>query len=239
MTPPTLAFSRRLPLYCLLVSLLLAVVLLPWPEAAWRWLSGETGLIELATVVFALWGSWTAVTIVRDHRKLPHPGLAVWFALFVVGLIFLAGEEASWGQSWFRWATPESYAAVNRQGETNLHNLSSWSEQLPKLALVLAALFGGVVWPIVARRRGVGPYLNEGRGWFSWMWPSSLIWPAAALTIFFRVLERVLVATDIEDLVRAQYIAARESIELYGVLFVLLYLWDVRRRQLSQKAVGA
>lgn len=239
MQPPSLAFSRRLPIYCLGISLVLAAVLLPWPEAARQWLSGETGFIELATVAAALWGAWTAATIVRDHRKLPNPALAVWYALFVVGLIFLAGEEASWGQSWFKWETPADYAALNRQGETNLHNLSSWAEQLPKLALVLAALFGGVVWPIIAKRKGSGPYINGGRGWFSWMWPSSLIWPAGALTIVFRVLERVLVATDIEDIVRAQYVAARESIELYGVLFVLMYLWDVRRRQLSQQAAGA
>lgn len=239
MRPPSLAFSRHLPLYCLGASVLLGAILLPWPHAARQWLSGETGLIELATVFFALWGSWTAFTIVRDYKKLPHPALAAWFALFIVGLFFLAGEEASWGQSWFQWATPENYAAINRQGETNLHNLSTWSEQLPKASLVLAALFGGVVWPIVARSRKSGPYINGGRGWFSWIWPSALIWPAGALTVIFRVLERALVATDVEDLIRAQYIATRESIELYGVLYVVIYLWDVRRRQLSQEATGA
>lgn len=233
----SLAFSRRLPLYCLLASLVLGAILIPWPATARIWLSGETGLIEIATVIFALWGAWTAAMIVRDRRRLPHPALAVWFGLFVVGLFFLAGEEASWGQSWFHWQTPEAYAALNRQGETNLHNLSSFSEQLPKGLLVLAALAGGVIWPIVAHVRKTGPYIAT--GWFGWIWPSSLLWPAAALTIVFRVLERVLVATDMEDLVRAQYIGTRESIELYGVLFVLAYLWDVRRRQLSETAPTA
>lgn len=232
----SLAFSRRLPVYCLLISILLGVVLLPWPAAAMVFLSSETGVIELGTVVAAVCGAWAAALIVRDARYLPHPALAVWFALFVVGLVFLAGEESSWGQSWFRWATPEDYAALNMQGETNLHNLSKWSEQLPKLALVLAALFGGVVWPILAHVRKTGPYL---RGWFGWVWPGSLVWPAAALTILMRVLERLMVATNLEDLSRPVYLAMRESIELYGVLFVLAYLWDVRRRQLSQKPPGA
>jgi len=230
----TLSFSRRLPLYCLLASLLLGAILVPWPQTARVWLSGETGLIEIATVVLALWGSWTAVLIVRDRKALPHPAMAVWFGLFAVALFFLAGEEASWGQSWFQWQTPEGYAAINRQGETNLHNLSSFTEQVPKGLLVLAALVGGVIWPITASLRKSGPYLTK--GWFSWIWPSALIWPAAALTLVMRVLERGLVATDVEDLVRAQYIGVRESIELYGVLFILAYLWDVRRRQLSQSA---
>lgn len=228
----TLAFSRRLPLYCLLASLVLGAILLPWPKGARVWLSGETGLIEIATVVFALWGAWTAALIVRERKRLPHPALVVWYGLFVVGLFFLAGEEASWGQSWFRWETPEGFAALNRQGETNLHNLHSFTEQVPKGLLVLAALAGGVVWPIYAARNKRGPYM--GTGWFSWIWPSSLLWPAGALSVIFRILERGLVATDAEDLIRAQYIGVRESIELYGVLFVLANLWDVRRRMLSE-----
>jgi len=231
---PSLAFSRRLPLYCLLASIALAAILTPWPTTARVWLSGETGLIELATVIFALWCSWTAVTIVIDRKRLPSPWLVIWFALFAIGMFLVAGEEASWGQSWFHWATPEGYAAINRQGETNLHNLSSLTEELPKMALIGACLVGGVIWPIVARSKKIGPYL--GTGWFSWMWPSSLIWPAGALTIFFRIAERVLVGTNVEDLIRAQYIATRESIELYAALFVLAYLWDVRRRMLSQTA---
>lgn len=231
---PSLAFSRRLPLYSLLLSLVLGAALIPWPDVAVQFLSGETGLIELATVLCALWGAYTALRIVLDHRLLPHPAMALWFGVFVVGLVFLAGEEASWGQSWFHWETPADYAAMNRQGETNLHNLSSFTEAVPKTALVLAALFGGVVWPIRAKLKKTGPYL--GSGWFSWLWPSALIWPAAALTIVFRVVERLLVATNIEDIARPQYIACRESIELYGILFVLAYLWDVRRRMLSQEA---
>lgn len=228
----SLVFSRRLPLYCLVASLVLGVILIPWPSTARVWLSGETGLIEIATIVFALWGSWVALQICRDYRRLPRPALLVWYGLFVVGLFLLAGEEGSWGQSWFHWETPEGYRVLNKQGETNLHNLHSFTEQVPKGLLVLAALAGGVVWPIYAALKKRGPYL--GTGWFSWVWPSSLLWPAAALTLVFRILERALVATDMEDLVRAQYIGVRESIELYGVLFVLAYLWDVRRRMLSE-----
>lgn len=232
----SLSFSRRFPLYCLLASLVLGAILTPWPDVMIAWLSGETGIIEIGTVLCALWGSWTAVRILIDRKRLPSPQplFLLWFALFAVGLFFLAGEEASWGQSWFHWATPKDYAELNMQGETNLHNLSSFTEQLPKASLVLAALAGGVIWPIWAWARKTGPYL--GGGWFSWIWPSALIWPAAALTIVMRVLERVLVATNFEDFMRPPYVGVRESIELYGVIFVLAYLWDVRRRMLSQTA---
>lgn len=230
----TLSLSRRLPLYCVLASVALGVILIPWPAAARIWLSGETGLIELLTVAFALWGCWTAILITKDGKLLPQRWMMIWFGFFALGLFVLAGEECSWGQSWFKWQTPEGYAAINRQGETNLHNLSSVTEELPKTLLLVGALLGGIIWPIRAWAKKTGPYL--GTGWLSWIWPSSLIWPAAAIAWFCRIAERLLVATDLEDLIRAPYIATRESIELYLVLFVLAYLWDVRRRMLSQTA---
>lgn len=230
----SLSFSRRLPLYVLLVTVTVALVLFPWPDQGRRWLSGELGIVELPTIFFALWASWTAFSIVRDRKRLPHPAMAIWFALFVVALFIFAGEEASWGQSWFHWATPESYARINRQGETNLHNLSSLTEEIPKTLLIAAALLGGIIWPIWAWAKKRGPYLSA--GWFGWLWPSSLIWPAAALTWVMRITERLLVATDMEDLFRPQYIAIRESIEIYAVLFVLAYLWDVRRRMKANPA---
>lgn len=224
----SVSFSRRLPLYVLICTTILGIALFPWPEQGRRWLSGELGIVELPTIAFALWGVWEAARIVRDRRKLPYPHLAWWFGLFAIALFVFAGEEASWGQSWFHWATPEDYARINRQGETNLHNLSSLTEEIPKTLLIAAALVGGIIWPIWAWAKKRGPYL--GQGWFSWIWPSSLIWPAAALTWVMRISERLLVATDMEDMFRPQYIAIRESIEIYAVLFILAYLWDVRRR---------
>ncbi len=232
----SLSFSRRLPVYLLVATAVLAAVLFPWTTIARVWLSGETGLVEIASIVVALWGAWTAGLIVRDRRHLPHNALAIWFGLFVVGLILLAGEEASWGQHWIGWDTPEDFR--NEQNETNLHNLMDASEEVPKTLLLLACLFGGIVWPIWAKVRKVGPYLTK--GWFSWIWPSSLIWPASAITWVMRMGERLLVNTDLEDAflfghaVRPLYIATRESIELYAVLFVLAYLWDVQRRMKAE-----
>lgn len=49
--------------------------------------------------------------------------------LFALALFVMAGEELSWGQRIFHWNTPESYAKVNAQGETNLHNLATQAFQ--------------------------------------------------------------------------------------------------------------
>jgi tetratricopeptide (TPR) repeat protein len=53
------------------------------------------------------------------HRSLRKPGVV----LFSLACLFVAGEEISWGQRIFHIAVPARFAALNTQGELNLHNL--------------------------------------------------------------------------------------------------------------------
>jgi disulfide bond formation protein DsbB len=44
------------------------------------------------------------------------------FAVTIISALsclYIAGEEMSWGQHFFHWNTPEYWAMVNRQEETN------------------------------------------------------------------------------------------------------------------------
>src|SRR3546814_15941194 len=72
----------------------------------------------------------------------------------------MAGEEASWGQHYAGWLTPENWQALNDQGETNLHNTSSWLDQKPRTLLEIGVIVGGILIPLLALRR---PALREGR----------------------------------------------------------------------------
>jgi hypothetical protein len=47
----------------------------------------------------------------------------IFMALLAILFFAAFGEEISWGQRLFGWHTPSSYAALNVQAETNLHNL--------------------------------------------------------------------------------------------------------------------
>lgn len=67
---------------------------------------------------------------------------ALGIALFVVGM-----EEISWGQTYLQWRTPESWAAINSQQETTVHNLLEQPtlhvvERALLLLFVAAALVG-------------------------------------------------------------------------------------------------
>ena len=128
----------------------------------YRVLANEDGVAEwgqfvclaLLIVLYARlgWELWR-----RDHRW-----LAILYGAAMVGMVFIAGEEISWGQRLFGWVTPAELEAVNNQGESNLHNVGSVLKifNLVILGICLAAMVGPVVrWTAWrARPRSVAGY---------------------------------------------------------------------------------
>ena len=56
----------------------------------------------------------------------------------------------SWGQHFFHWNTPDYWAEVNRQQETNLHNTYAVFEKYPRAILEIGVVIGGILIPIAA-----------------------------------------------------------------------------------------
>ena len=83
----------------------------------YRWL--------LFSVIVFLVGAIAFIIIARKYAR-NRQWLAMALSILVT-LVFVVmiGEELSWGQRIFGWATPEGYAKINAQGETNLHNLAT------------------------------------------------------------------------------------------------------------------
>ena len=82
-----------------------------------------------------------------------------WLAIFGLGCVYFLGEEISWGQHLFGWATPDNWMEINDQGETNLHNTSGWLDQIPRTVLSLGIIVGGIFCTLL--RKWMGP--NQGR----------------------------------------------------------------------------
>lgn len=181
---------------------------------------GELGLVELATPGIALLGAGFGIAALRRSARLPGPPMRAWLLLVTLGCVYFAGEELSWGQHLVGWQTPASLDGLNDQGETNIHNVSSWFDQKPRLLLELWVLVGGVVlgsrrWLFGARHAG-------------WFWPSPLCLPCAALAILVRVPERLKKWLDLEAL--PYEIRFSEVQEYYFALFLALYLAALARR---------
>lgn len=220
--------SRRVPVTLLAVLLAAALALSPWPGAVRLIIGSEAGLVEVLTVLAALLGSATAGAVAGRVASAGMRWTALWFALFALGLFVLAGEEASWGQHWLRFGTPEGWAQRNLQGETNLHNASLATERIPKTLFSLGVLLTGVIWPLVYRKTGrLHPRLPGA----AFIWPDPRLATAAAIALALRVVERVWVWLDLEDgVLRPWYVAHKESIELFMTLFILMHLLHVRER---------
>lgn len=109
----------------------------------------------LFTAVLAAVTAWRA----RDRGPLVVAALAV----LAVGAFCLAGEEISWGQRVFAFGTPEQFAAMNAQSETNVHNVEVAGLRLQsafKLVSFLLAV-GGLTLAWLTRgprRRLTGPF---------------------------------------------------------------------------------
>jgi len=157
--------------------------------ARWKaFMLGESGFIEIATVVFLIPAIVLAVMVFLKRRRLPR-GVGWMMLLLAVASLYFAGEEASWGQHWLGFRTPGSLVDVNRQDEFNLHNIHGLGilNEFPRLVMTLACL-GGVVLSLVLRRRLSRPEARR-RLWH-WLIPTWRLVPVAALGAFSTVPEK-------------------------------------------------
>ena len=110
-----------------------AVIQVAWPEfAAWLVRDEVRGpnyrhaifvkaAFELASCVI-----FVILSVSFFRRKHRQAGAGVVSALLAFVTVVLAGEELSWGQRIFSWATPAGFAAANDQRETNVHNMATY-----------------------------------------------------------------------------------------------------------------
>ena len=188
----------------------------------------ELGPVETGTVVVLLSGILAGLIALQKVGKLPTRWLTGWLILAIVGSIYFCGEEASWGQHWLGWETPQAMSNLNDQDETNLHNTSSWLDQKPRFLLELGILVGGLLYPLYLwLRRRTRP--SDPADIHYWIWPSRQLLPTALLAIIIGLPQRL------EKLLGwpVPYpldIRASETQEFYFALFLSLYLWSFQKR---------
>lgn len=192
-----------------------------------RLVRSELGLVEVGTVAMLVVALVVAVRLFLERRSLPAPWLGVWLGLFALGALYFAGEEASWGQHYFGWSTPEALAAVNQQQETNIHNIGGIFDQFPRTVLSLGVLLGGVVLPILRRRRH-GAWV-EAEGSMRWLLPTVVCLPTAVLATLVSLPEKAIEAfgREVPDLIE---ISPGETKEYLFGLFLMLYALSLARR---------
>jgi hypothetical protein len=85
-------------------------------------LGKEDSLFEWLTALFYLVAAILLVCTYKKNRN-------IFLLLLAIVLFFGAGEEISWGQRIFNFATPEELKKVNVQGEFTIHNIEMFTNQ--------------------------------------------------------------------------------------------------------------
>lgn len=215
--PPHQFWWLWVPLVFLVIQLVLEFML-SGPELS-RLLS-ENGPHEILQALVMALAFVVAIRILCliDWKK--ERWLGVWAALAAAGSFYVTGEEISWGQHILQWSTPEYWARVNDQQETNLHNTSSWLDQKPRLVLEIGVIVGGIIIPLLAKFKKA--LLPER---FTMIYPPAIMAVTALAYLFFKLSDKVF-----EGLGISFYVRVSEVQELYLFYFVLLYLVILKRR---------
>jgi hypothetical protein len=187
------------------------------------WFRHELGIIENLTVVLLAMAIFITLGMIVRFKKLLDPLLKAFLVLFLIGLIYFAGEEASWGQHWFGWETSETFLKINAQKETNLHNTSNWFDRVPKGIVSFLIFIGGIVIPVLFYYKS-WKIDYQSRWW--WWYPTLVCTPTAifaTITTWPSKIER-LSGWDF------YFSQAQETKELYIAYFFLLFIVSLKLR---------
>ncbi len=116
-----------------------------------KYFYSEFGILEIVQELSLLFSLCLTIWLLRNLDAAQPRWLKIWLGLAFVGCFYSLGEEISWGQTFFNWQTPETWARLNGQEETNLHNMSHLLNQFPKAILEIGVLVGGIIIPALQK----------------------------------------------------------------------------------------
>jgi hypothetical protein len=104
----------------------------------------EDGIVEWlqigALIGLVIVGAAIAVRLLSRRRIV----FGLLYLLATVAAVFILGEEISWGQRILGWVTPEHLVHLNRQGETNIHNIGQTLQVLNLVMMTVAFVAAAV-----------------------------------------------------------------------------------------------
>ncbi len=193
----------------------------------------DVGIIENATWIVLLPGIVAGFIAFFNKRYFPDARLGWTTLICTLACIYFAGEEISWGQHFFGWETGETLAEINKQKETNIHNISSWFNQKPRMIVEWWVIIGGLVLPFWRRISNIRTDASEFTYWF---WPTKIVIPTALVFFVLQCGYWYREAME-ENIPRWMYDS--EIREYYVALFLSLYLISICIRLKTRAAYKA
>ncbi len=188
---------------------------------------GEDRAVEWITFAGFLAAFGLCAAALRAFRRMDAFGRA-YMAGLALFFFMCAGEEISWGQRVFGFATPERVLRYNEQGEFNLHNLDLPNVH-PKDLVSWYMKSTGLLLPLVLRRRLLDPSAPARR-----YLPPPAVVPCFVVPEAVNLLDRTFGGWlrgphGAEGGLRLGRLWAEEMVEMYWGLCALLVAWFLYR----------
>jgi len=119
-------------------------------KETYKWFTGEDGAAENFQVLFFVLAWILTFPVIGRLWKAGAKLFAAMYMVLCLGLFFIIGEEVSWGQRLFGWETSEEMKAINKQEETNIHNIEGIGDKIKWIHVIIGAY--GTILPLVFLR---------------------------------------------------------------------------------------
>lgn len=186
--------------------------------------TGEDGIAENLQVLIYIITFVLALTVTLRYWQAKERFIALLYLILCVGLLFLTGEEISWGQRIFGWGTTGIFAEINQQQETNLHNIEGVHDLFKWVQLLVGAY--GVFLPLIVKRWTVSPHF---RSLLAAITPPAVLIPYFGAMFLWKLYRNLLTAPGRWEFRFAEY---NEVLELVLALGLFLFMiFQLRRNQ--------
>lgn len=185
---------------------------------AYKWFTTEDGFAETMQVVFYFTAFVLSLVVARRQWRAGEKLISLLYIGLSLALVFMIGEETSWGQRIFGWQTDQSLAEINKQDETNFHNIYGVGATFKWLQMVVGAY--GVFLPLIFSR-----WQAPAR----WRKVVNAVVPPLSLILFFlpmfvwRVFRNLVEVPDDFYFVVSEYNEVVELILTIGIALFVVY----------------
>lgn len=187
-------------------------------------LTGEDGIAENVQVLIYMITFVLALITVRIQWQAKERLIALLYVVLCAGLVFLIGEEISWGQRIFGWGTAGVFAEINQQQETNLHNIRGVQDLFKWVQLLVGAY--GVFLPLLVKRVRIFPALRKVLAAIT---PHESLMPYFGAMFVWKLYRNLIPAPGRWEFRLAEYNEVIELVLALGLFFFMVY--QLRRRR--------
>lgn len=197
-------------------------------KEAYKWYTSEDQFCEIMQVVFYLTAFILNILVISKLWISGEKLLASLYGFVLLGLFFMLGEEVSWGQRIFGWETSEKLREINKQEETNIHNIEGVGAAFKWLQMVIGA-YGTFLPLFLLWFRGS----EKMKRFFSFIIPHFTLIPFFAPLFFWRFYRNVFPEPKRFYFVVSEFNEVLEFVLAVGMALFMLY--QLRRLKQEQQ----